>query len=58
MRMQASPVVETDEQMLPDALHAQHGEPREIMLGEPWMAQFPRVRRFLLSAAAMCFAAK
>ncbi len=27
--------------MLADALYAQHGQPREIMLDEPWMAQFP-----------------
>ncbi len=41
MRMQASSVVEPGEQVLPDAVYAQHGEPREVMLGEPWMAQFP-----------------
>lgn len=41
MRMQASSVVEAGEQMLPDAVHAQNGEAREIMLSQPWMAQFP-----------------
>jgi len=28
MRMQACPVVETGEQVLPHAVHAQHGKPR------------------------------
>jgi hypothetical protein len=41
MRMQACSVVETGEQVLSDAVHAQHGEPGQIMLGQPWMAEFP-----------------
>lgn len=39
MRMQASSVIETGEQVLPDAVDAQDGEPREIMLSQPGMTQ-------------------
>lgn len=39
MRMQTSSVIETSKQVLPDAVDAQDGEPREIMLSQPWMTQ-------------------
>jgi hypothetical protein len=37
--MQTSPIVETGEQVLSDAVYAEDSEPREIMLSQPWMAQ-------------------
>jgi hypothetical protein len=46
MRMQASSVIEPGEHVLPDAVYAQHGEPREIMFSEPGMAQFPTGQAF------------
>src|ERR671917_43637 len=39
MRMQTSPIVETGEQVLPDAVYAEDCKPRKIMLSQPWMTQ-------------------
>jgi hypothetical protein len=41
MRVQASSVIETGKKVLADAVYAKHGPPRQIMFGEPRMAQFP-----------------
>jgi hypothetical protein len=40
MRVQASPIIETGEQVLADTVHPQHGKPGEVMLSKPRMAQF------------------
>jgi hypothetical protein len=37
--MQTSPIVETGEQVLPDAVYAEDCKPRKIMLSQPWMTQ-------------------
>jgi hypothetical protein len=37
MRVQASSVIETGKQVLPDAAYAQHSAPRQIMLSQPRM---------------------
>lgn len=39
MRMQTSSVIKTSKQVLPDAVDAQDGESREVMLSQPWMTQ-------------------
>lgn len=58
MRVQASSIIETGEKVLVDAVYAKHGPPRQIMFGEPRMAQFPPGRRWPLGAAAIRLAAK
>ena len=39
--MQAAAVVETGEQVLADAAHAQHGAARQVVLDQAGMAQLP-----------------